>query len=149
MIKEITSFAIKATIVIGLIVIAAVILDWLGVIDFGRRPDKAELTKVDIQKTTKAAESKYAGEAQEAIAAILAAAKVKYAETGIWVTDIRQLTRLQLDPLTKERWDFTLVPNAQGILRIQATSTSQMSGVTGKIVQFDVVQGKWSGYGID
>ncbi|UCC78480.1 MAG: prepilin-type N-terminal cleavage/methylation domain-containing protein [Candidatus Zixiibacteriota bacterium] len=94
-------------------------------------------------------ESARAGEAQEAIAAIMAAAKVNYAETGNWVTNIQQLPRLQLDRLTTERWNFTLVPGSQGIQRVRATSTGQMPGGAGKVVQFDAVQGKWSGYGFD
>lgn len=94
-------------------------------------------------------ESARAGEAQEAIAAIMAAAKVNYAETGNWVTAIEQLPRLQLDRLTRERWRFALVPGNQGIREVRATSTGQMPGGAGKVVRFDAVEGKWSGYGFD
>jgi prepilin-type N-terminal cleavage/methylation domain-containing protein len=94
-------------------------------------------------------ESARAGEAQEAIAAIMAAAKVQHAETGRWPTDIQQLDRLQLDPLTEDRWRFAITPGAQGIQSVQGTSTGQMPGGAGKIVRFDAQQGKWSGYGFD
>ena len=94
-------------------------------------------------------QSARAGEAQEAIAAIMAAAKVQFAETGRWPTNITQLNRLQLDPLTVQRWSFVLVPGSQGIQSVQATSTGQMPGGAGKVVRFDAVQGKWSGYGFD
>jgi prepilin-type N-terminal cleavage/methylation domain-containing protein len=94
-------------------------------------------------------ESARAGEAQEAIAAVMAAAKVHYAETGNWVSDIRQLPKLQLDPLTERRWEFDLIPGSQGIQRVQATSTGQMPGGAGKVVRFDATLGKWSGYGFD
>ena len=94
-------------------------------------------------------ESARAGEAQEAIAAIMAGAKVYNAEKGRWPTRIEQIDKLQLDPLTEERWNFTIVPGANGIQRIQATSTGQMPGGAGKTVRFDALTGKWSGYGFD
>jgi len=94
-------------------------------------------------------QSARAGEAQEAIAAVMAAAKVQFAETGRWATNVQQLRKLELDPLTEDRWDFEIVPGAQGIQRVQATSTGQMPGGAGKVVRFDAVQGKWSGYGFD
>ncbi len=94
-------------------------------------------------------ESARAGEAQEAIAAVMAAVKIQFAETGQWVTDIRQLNRLQLDPIIENRWQFQIVPGANGIQFIQATSTGQMPGGGGKIVRFDAVRGTWGGYGFD
>ncbi len=94
-------------------------------------------------------ESARAGEAQEAISAVMAAAKVQYAETGQWATDIRQLHKLQLDPLTEDRWQFNLVASSNGIQFIQATSQGLMPGGAGKIVRFDATLGTWSGYGFD
>lgn len=89
----------------------------------------------------------YAREAQEAIAAIFAEAKSQHAESGRWVKDIDQLNELHLVPSAKENWIFTIIPNSRGIERLSATSTAQMPGGAGKIVEFDAVQGKWSGYG--
>jgi prepilin-type N-terminal cleavage/methylation domain-containing protein len=94
-------------------------------------------------------ESARAGEAQEAIAAIMAAAKINFAETGQWVTDVNQLPRLQLDRLTDLRWRFSIIPGAQGIQSVQATSTGQMPGGANKIVRFDATTGRWGGYGFD
>src|SRR5512138_2774848 len=94
-------------------------------------------------------ESARAGEAQEAIGAIWAAAKVQHAETGRWVTDIRQMTRLKLDPIAEERWTFSITAGGQGINAIQATSIGRMPGGAGKIVRFDAANGKWTGYGTD
>ena len=94
-------------------------------------------------------ESARAGEAQEAIAAIWAAAKVNYAETGKWASDPNQLNKLNLEQLTKDRWAFTLTPGANGIQTIRATSRGLMPGGAGKIVSFDAQRGKWSGYGFD
>jgi len=94
-------------------------------------------------------ESARAGEAQEAIAAVWAAAKVQFAETGIWATNISQLKRLNLEKVTKERWEFNITPGTNGIQSIRATSTGLMPGGAGKIVNFDAQRGKWSGYGFD
>ena len=94
-------------------------------------------------------ESARAGEAQEAIAAIWAGTKVYHAERGQWPSDYRSLQRLELDPLTEERWRFDIIPGSNGIQSIQATSTGRMPGGAGKTVRFDAVQGKWNGYGFD
>jgi len=109
----------------------------------------AILAAIAVPIYLKYVESARAGEAQEAIAAVMAAAKVNYAETGEWATDINQLPKLQLDRLTKLRWNFDIVPGSQGIQRVQATSTGQMAGGANKVVRFDAVTGKWSGYGFD
>ena len=115
---------------------------WIGItVDLdGEMTPSIQLNRVPLSEL-------YAREAQEAIAAIMAAVKVHYAETGLWVTDVRQLSKLQLDRLTEDRWKFDIIPGAQGIHRVQATSTGQMPGGAGKVVKFDVVRGKWSGYG--
>ncbi len=94
-------------------------------------------------------ESARAAEAQEAISAIHAAAKVYQSNTGNWPTNINQLTQLQLDEVTRQRWNFSIVGGGRGIQRITATSTGLMPGGPGKTVIFNTVTGKWSGYGID
>ena len=94
-------------------------------------------------------ESARAGEPQEAIAAIMAAAKIYHAETGRWPTNMNQLRRLHLERITEERWTFVITPGASGIQVIQATSTGLMPGGAGKIVRFDARRGTWSGYGFD
>jgi prepilin-type N-terminal cleavage/methylation domain-containing protein len=94
-------------------------------------------------------ESARAGEAQEAIGSIWSALKVEHAETGQWKTDIRQLRKLTLDPITIDRWHFTIVPGANSIRTITATSTGRMPGGGGKTVRFDAQEGRWSGYGTD
>jgi prepilin-type N-terminal cleavage/methylation domain-containing protein len=93
-----------------------------------------------------------AGEAQEAIGSILAAAKVYHAQVGRYPTDIRQmqdLHLLNLDPVVTNRWNFTIQSGGLGIQRITATSTGQMPGGGGKQVVFDGQTGKWSKYGTD
>ena len=91
----------------------------------------------------------YAREAQEALAAIYAEAKIQYAETGILVTDINQIKNLQLIPSVAKNWTFTIISNAKRIEKLRATSTEQMPGGTGKIVELNPVWGNFSGYGSD
>ncbi len=92
-----------------------------------------------------------AGEAQEAIGAIWAAAKVYHAETGSWPTTITQMrNRLKLDPIVEDRWDFVLQgAGARGITSIRATSRAAMPGGAGRQVTFNAQTGRWSGYGTD
>lgn len=94
-------------------------------------------------------ESARAGEAQEAIAAVWAASKVHHAETGRWATQISQLRKLHLEPVTEDRWRFSITPGSNGIRNIRATSTGLMPGGAGKLVVFDAERGTWSGYGFD
>jgi prepilin-type N-terminal cleavage/methylation domain-containing protein len=95
-------------------------------------------------------ESARAGEAQEAIGSILAAAKVYHAQTGNWPTDIRLLedrNMLNLDQVVKDRWHFTITPGADGIRTILATSTGLMPGGAAKQVRYNGTNGSWTGYG--
>jgi prepilin-type N-terminal cleavage/methylation domain-containing protein len=91
-----------------------------------------------------------AGEAQEAIGATWAAAKVYHAQTGTWPTDIRQLTQLTLDQIILDRWTLSINGGGTGGIRqITATSRGAMPGGAGKTVTFDAQTGKWRGYGTD
>ena len=94
-------------------------------------------------------ESARAGEAQEAIGAVWAALKVQHAETGRWATNVNQLTRLNLDPIVKDRWTFNIQAGGGAIGSIEATSTGKMPGGVGKNVRFNALTGKWTGYGTD
>lgn len=94
-------------------------------------------------------ESARAGEAQEAIGSIWSAAKVFHAETGTWPSNIQQMRRLNLDPLVIDRWDFAISGGGAGINSITATSRGRMPGGAGKVVRFDALLGRWTGYGTD
>lgn len=90
-----------------------------------------------------------ATEAKEAIGAVWGAAKVHYARTGAWPTNIDQMRHLELDQITLDRWNFNIVAGGQGINRIIATSTGLMPGGAGKQVILEARTGKWRGYGED
>jgi prepilin-type N-terminal cleavage/methylation domain-containing protein len=94
-------------------------------------------------------ESARAGEAQEAIGSIWAAAKVFHAENGRWPTSTSQMTNLSLDQIVEERWNFAITSGGTGIRTITATSTGRMPGGAGKNVTFNAQTGRWSGYGTD
>ena len=68
------------------------------------------------------------------------------ATKGEWPGDVEQLERsgqLDLDRSTKLKWTFELqLPD-----RLSATSTEEMTGGAGKVVSFDALTGKFTGYG--
>jgi prepilin-type N-terminal cleavage/methylation domain-containing protein len=88
-------------------------------------------------------------EAQEAISAVWAASKVHHAQNNRWPSKITEMRQLELDEVTKRRWNFTIIPGAQGISALVATSTQEMKGGQGKQIRFNVETGEWTGYGFD
>ena len=109
----------------------------------------AILFAIAVPIYTRYVASARSAEAQESISAIWAASKVHNAETNTWPSRIEQMRRLELDEVTKRRWDFTLTVTGRGIRTITATSTGLMPGGAGKRVTFTVENGEWSGYGFD
>ena len=91
-------------------------------------------------------QSSYASEARTVISNVHNAAKMYYQTRGEWPGDVEQLERagqLDLDRSTKLKWTFELqLPDS-----ISATSTEEMQGGAGKIVSFDALTGKFTGYG--
>ena len=91
-------------------------------------------------------QSSYASEARTVISNVHNAAKMYYQTRGEWPGDVEQLERagqLDLDRSTKLKWTFELqLPD-----RIGATSAEEMQGGAGKIVSFDALTGKFTGYG--
>jgi prepilin-type N-terminal cleavage/methylation domain-containing protein len=89
-------------------------------------------------------------EAQEAINAIKAAAKVYHARNGVWPNNVQQMQHLlEFEDVTELRWSFAIISSGQGLSQITATSLGQMPGGAGKIVTLNVQTGEWSGYGFD
>ena len=94
-------------------------------------------------------ESAQASEAKSVIGNIDNAAKMYYQTYGKWPTDVKDLERsgyLEVDRSTKLKWVFELQLSDQGG-RIIATSTGDMDGGEGRVVEFDRVSGDYRGYG--
>ncbi len=91
-------------------------------------------------------ESARASEAKSVIGAIKNAAEMYRQNFGEWPADVDELERtgqLDVDPATRRKWVFELqLPE-----KIIATSTSEMVGGEGKVVEFDRITGKYRGYG--
>ena len=91
-------------------------------------------------------QSSYASEARTVISNVHNAAKMYYQTKGEWPGDVDQLERsgqIDLDRSTKLKWTFELqLPD-----RIGVTSTEEMQGGAGKIVTFDALTGRFTGYG--
>ena len=88
-------------------------------------------------------------EAQEAISAIWAAAKIYHAEETKWPALVTDMKKLEFDGMTYKNWKFKIASTNRGITSITATSTSHMKGGTNKDVSLNVETGKWKGYGFD
>ncbi|NOZ74538.1 MAG: prepilin-type N-terminal cleavage/methylation domain-containing protein [FCB group bacterium] len=94
-------------------------------------------------------ESARASEAKSVIGNIYNASKMYYQTYGQWPGDVEVLERsgqLRLDQSTKRQWIFSVqISDNSGT--ITATSTGEMDGGEGNIVQFDVETGQYTGYG--
>jgi len=88
-------------------------------------------------------------EAQEAINTIWSALKIHNAETNTWASNIQQLKRLEMDQVTRRRWNFSWTTSGRGVSSITATSTGLMPGGAGKQVTLNIETGEWRGYGFD
>ena len=88
----------------------------------------------------------YSIEARTVMLNVNNASKMYYQARGSWPVDIEQLERagqLDLDRSTKLKCAFELqLPD-----RLSATSTEEMQGGAGKVVSFDALKGKFTGYG--
>ncbi|MFQ6613681.1 MAG: type IV pilin protein [Fidelibacterota bacterium] len=90
-----------------------------------------------------------ASEAKSVIGNIYNASKMYYQTYGQWPADVEELERsgqLRIDQSTKRQWIFS-VQVADNSGTITATSTAEMDGGEGNIVQFDVETGRYTGYG--
>ncbi|RMF07836.1 MAG: prepilin-type N-terminal cleavage/methylation domain-containing protein [Candidatus Neomarinimicrobiota bacterium] len=94
-------------------------------------------------------ESARASEAKSVIGNIYNASKMYYQTYGQWPADVEELERsgqLRIDQSTKRQWIFAIqISDNSGT--ITATSTAEMDGGEGNVVQFDVETGQYSGYG--
>lgn len=91
-------------------------------------------------------ESARASEAKSVIGSITNGAKMYRQTYGEWPSDVDEIERagqLNIDRASKRQWIFEI----QMPERVLATSTSEMEGGEGKVVEFNVETGRYTGYG--
>tara|TARA_B100000315_G_scaffold260459_1_gene322082 strand:- start:22698 stop:23114 length:417 start_codon:yes stop_codon:yes gene_type:complete len=109
----------------------------------------AILAAIAVPTYVKYVESARASEAKSVIGNIDNAGKMYYQTYGVWPTDVEELEQagqLEVDRSTKRKWAFELQLDNQGG-KIIATSTGDMDGGEGKVVEFDREAGRYRGYG--
>ena len=92
-----------------------------------------------------------ASDPQATIGAIYNSCKMYRQDNGEYPSDLNVLENqeyLEIDRATKDQWVFQIVGNAQNLDQIQGTSTEKMKGGAGQIVTYDVLTGKFTGYGL-
>ena len=91
-------------------------------------------------------ESARASEAKSVISSISNASVMFYQSNGEWpssVDDLERQGQLDLELSTKLKWQFELqLPEF-----VTATSTEEMAGGAGKVIQYNRELGKYTGYG--
>ena len=91
-------------------------------------------------------ESARASEAKSVISSVSNGSDMFYQSSGEWPTSIEDLERegqLDLKLATKAKWQFELqLPEM-----ISATSTEEMAGGAGKVIQYNRQNGRYTGYG--
>ena len=102
---------------------------------------------MDMEKLTSPYnESVYASEAKSVISSISNASVMFYQSNGEWpssVDDLERQGQLDLELSTKLKWQFELqLPEI-----VTATSTEEMAGGAGKVIQYNRELGKYTGYG--
>ncbi|MBD3165518.1 prepilin-type N-terminal cleavage/methylation domain-containing protein [bacterium] len=88
-----------------------------------------------------------AADAQSQIGAVYNAAKMYQQDKDDWPSDIETLEEfgyLTIDESVLRKWSFQI----EGTEAITATSTDEMAGGAGKVITFDILQGKFYGYGL-
>jgi len=89
-----------------------------------------------------------AADAQTTIGAILTAEKVHFQKFDSYTANLDELD-LQIDDAAKLKWTFDVGASGENLTNIQATSTEEMAGGSGKVITYDVKTGKFHGYGLD
>ena len=95
----------------------------------------------------------YATDAKTQLRSIYESSKLFKSETGDWPDDIIELNDsngLNIPQSTQDKWDFEIsLTDEDGEVTgtITATSLEEMQGGAGQVVTYDVVTGKYTGYG--
>ncbi|MBM3326911.1 MAG: prepilin-type N-terminal cleavage/methylation domain-containing protein [Calditrichaeota bacterium] len=90
-----------------------------------------------------------ASDAQATIGAIYNSVKMYRQDFGLdpgSVEELVELEYLEPDEGTLRQWTFNLIGNP--VSQIEAVSTSDMKGGAGHVVLFDVLTGRFTGYGL-
>ncbi len=90
-----------------------------------------------------------ASDAQATIGAIYNSVKMYRQDFGVDPSSVEELIELEYlepDEGTMRQWTFNLIGNP--VTQIEAVSTAEMKGGAGHVVLFDVVTGRFSGYGL-
>lgn len=92
-----------------------------------------------------------AADPQATIGAIFNAAKMYRQDQGEYPTDVTVLEQeeyLTIDQATHDQWEFQIVGGPNQLEQIMGTSTEKMKGGAGQVVIYDVLTGKFTGYGL-
>jgi len=111
----------------------------------------AILAAISVPIYVQYVEGARAADPQATIGAIYNSAKMYYQDNSEYPTDVQTLTDekyLTIDEATLEQWDFSIVGAADELDQITATSTDRMKGGAGRVVIYDVAQGRFTGYGL-
>ena len=90
-------------------------------------------------------------DAQTTISAIVTANKIHYQKYDSYTNEIEDLRKdgVEIDQATRNNWTFEIDASDKQFATVKATSTEEMPGGSGKLVEYNVQTGKFTGYGID
>lgn len=91
-----------------------------------------------------------ASDAQATIGAIYNSVKMfrqDFGEDPGSVEELQELEYLEIDEGTLRQWTFSLI-GQDPVTQIEAVSTAEMKGGAGHVVLFDVLTGRFTGYGL-
>lgn len=111
----------------------------------------AILAAISVPIYVQYVEGARAADPQATIGAIYNSSKMYLQDNGEYPTDIAELEEmeyLEIDFATKEQWEFQIVGSATSIDQIMGTSTEKMKGGAGRVVIYEVREGRFSGYGL-
>jgi prepilin-type N-terminal cleavage/methylation domain-containing protein len=92
-----------------------------------------------------------AADPQATIGSIYNQAKMYRQDTGEYPADVQTLQDqeyLEIDQATLEQWEFQIIGGTDALQQIMGTSTERMKGGAGHVVIYDVLTGKFTGYGL-
>ncbi len=107
----------------------------------------AILAAISVPIYVQYVESARASDARSTLSALYKNARVFYQDRGEWPSDVEDLRRdgyMEIDRGTLRQWTFDISGLDEEII---ATSTDEMPGGAGKEIRYDLIRGKFIGYG--